>query len=271
MRINNIGISNQNNLSNINRQLTNQLKKLVSFKNINQAADDAAGLAVANRFMSQLSGNRQATYNIQDGISLLQTADGGFETVSDIQHRLRDLSVQAASDTLTDSDRELINIEARQLVSELDRMTESVQFNQHELFSGDFSEDSGSLVIQAGGNEDETIKVNIEEVSSTALGLESIDLSTAEGARAAIGKIDSSISLVSQQRANIGAMTNRFESSYNFSDIQYENQLSSYSQIMDTDVATSLVAFTTQQLLQDVSLSMIAQSNFQRSSVLDLF
>lgn len=268
------GISQTFSLRNLNRtnQLLNkQFRKLTTLQRITSAADDAAGLAIAQRMAGQISGTTQAQYNVQDVTSAVQVAEGGLEQISSMQQRLRDLAVQAANGTLTDADREMINTEAQQLTQEIDRMAGTVEFNQQPLLSGQFAQGTGALTAQAGANEGETIDVNIEAVDTTALGLNNIDLSTQAGAQQAIGHIDQSINTVSAQRANLGAFTNRLESTYNFLGIQNENQQASFSQIMDADVALEMTRFTSQSLLQNIGMSMFAQGNLIRQNVLNLF
>lgn len=272
MQIN--GLNNFFNLRQLNKtnQLLNkQIQKLSSFKKINTAADDAAGLAMAQRMMGQVTGAERAQYNVQDTMSAVQVAEGGLEGISGMQQRLRDLAVQASNGTLTDADRQMINTEAQQLTQEIDRLAGTVEFNGQPLLGGQFAAGNGALTTQAGANQGETVDVNIEAADTTAIGLGGLDLSTQAGAQQAIQQIDNSINTVSAQRANLGAFTNRLESTYDFLGIQNENQQSSLSQIMDADVANEMIKFTSQNLLQNVGTAMFAQGNLQRRNIMNLF
>lgn len=271
MKVNGIGFDySLRKLNETEGVLGKQIKKLSSLQQITSAADNAAGLAIANRLATQMSGLSQSQLNIQDSMSAVQVAEGGLEQINGMQQRLRDLAVQASNGTLTDEDRQMINAEAQQLTEEINRQAGTVEFNGQKLLTGQYAKGTGDLTVQAGANEGETININIEASDTNALGLNNIDLSTANGASSALQKIDQSISYVSSQRANLGAMTNRLESTYNFNGIQNEAQTSSFSQIMETNVAQEMMKYTSTQLLQKSGMAMLAQGNLQRRSVLSL-
>ncbi|HOK41907.1 MAG TPA: flagellin [bacterium] len=271
MKINEIGrIVSVRKVEENTNLLGKQIQKLTSFQRITSASDDAAGLAIATRITSQIGGLNQAQYNVQDTTSLIQVAEGGISQINDMQQRLRELAVQASNGTLTDADRQMINAEAQQLKEEINRMAGTVEFNGMKLLNGDFEEGTGDLQVQAGANENQTIKINIKAMNTTALGINDIDLSTANGATAAISAIDNSINITNEQRSNLGAITNRLNSTYNFLGVEQINQTSSFAQIMEADVAQEMLTFTSKQLLRDVGLAMLTQGNLQRRNVLSL-
>lgn len=257
-----------------NSKMNQSLEKLSSGYRINHAADDAAGLAVSEKLRTQINGLQQADKNVQDGISLIQTAEGGLEELHTILQRMRVLSIQAANQTLTTTDRTLIQMEVTQLLSEITRMNSTVEFNTIKLISG--AGGAGSLSIQVGPNKGESLAIKIGTMSLTALGLQSgstslVNLTSATFASSAISALDTAINKVSSQRAQLGAMQNRFEHTQNFIGIQRENLMASESRIRDTDFALEMVEFTKLQILAQAGNAMLAQANLQPQSVLQLF
>src|SRR5690554_1829743 len=207
-------LNSYNRLSETNNNVQKSLERLSSGKRINRAADDAAGLAISEKMKSQIRGLAQAQRNAQDGISLIQTAEGALKETHAILQRMRELAVQAANDSNTDADRGELQSEVTELIDELDRIASDTEFNTMTLLDGHFtSGDSGALIFHIGANADQNIKVEIGnmEAGSGGLDVNGVDISTQSGANTAITTIDSGISAVSSQRANLGAVQNRLE------------------------------------------------------------
>lgn len=292
-------IFSQRQLGITNAHLQRNLERMSSGFRINHAADDAAGLAVSERFRTQINGLKQAEKNIQDGISLIQTAEGGVETISDMLQRLRTLAVQSANDTLTTYDRATIQLEVNQLVREIDRQASTVNFNTKVLLKGAFSTNGGtSLVLQVGANRTQTISVNIFTMTTGGLGITGLSvggtmtasvslvssiainasgvgtytegITTRRGAESAIALLSQAITRINGMRAEFGAMQNRLERTMNFVNISRENQSAAESRIRDLDFAEEIVNFTKNQILQQAGTSALAQANVAPQSVLQL-
>jgi flagellin len=266
-----------------NARINRSMEKLSTGFRINRAADDAAGLAVSEKFRTQIRGLEQAGKNTQDGISMIQTAEGGLEELQNMLHRMRVLAVQAANDTLTTSDRALIQLEINQLLDEIDRMQSSVEFNTKPLLTGIYAEggEIGSIVFHVGANTNQTISVEIRSFSTSGLSIDTLHtqnstaggsaLTSIAGANSAIGLLSNAINNVSSQRAVLGAFQNRLEHTYNFINISRENQIAAESRIRDTDMAAEMVNFTKDQILAQAGQAMLVQANLKPQSVLQLF
>ena len=368
MRINyNVSAMISNNaLSNSENLLTKSLERLSSGLKINHAKDNPAGLATAKRMNAQLTGLSKAKENANDGISVIETADGAMMEVHEMLQRLNELAVKSANGTLSDDDRTMIQQEAEQLCSEIDRISDTVEFDTQKLLNGEFDlkaytteetmkvstysdkvakgqyelknvaitldadgnvdsfqadfagkfpadvkvdkiQDNqvylkagngfemtldlsraaaegktnlgdvdidatgiGAMRLQIGSNEGQVLEIQIPSVGIKQMGLENLDLSTKEGAQAAIEKISGAISYVSSVRSQIGAYQNRLESTVNSLDITNENMTSAYSRIMDVDMAEEMTSYTTYQILAQAGTSMLAQANERPSQVLQL-
>ena len=282
-----------------NNMLQQNMERLSSGLRINRSGDDAAGLAISERFRTQINGLKQSSKNIQDGISLIQTAEGGIASISDQLQRMRQLAVQSANDTLTTNDRALIQLEFNQVLSEIDRQASTVNFNSKVLLKGAFSKIGGtSLQFQVGANRTETIgillftsttsglgvnglKVNGAQTATTSLISSLIALATASGsgtqgvitrsgAESAIAMLATAITKVNGLRAELGSMQNRLEHTLNFVQIQNENQAAAESRIRDLDFAEEIVNFTKNQILQQAGTSALAQANVAPQAVLQL-
>ncbi len=265
MQINSNSQFIQRMLGNSQSTLEQRMEKLASALRINSAADDAAGLAVAEGLRSQMNGLDQAARNTLDNISLLQTTKNKIQKIQNITQRLRTLSVQASNGTLTDEDRALIQTEVTQLTGEINRMAGTVQYNGRNLLDG------SSTTLQVGANQSQTVTASTTAMTTTALGLNGIDVSTPAGAEAALGQIDQAISSVSGQRAAIGAQENSLRSTFSFNQIQNENMLAAESRVRDADMAAELVGMTLAQMRNQTGLAMLAQSNLNQQSTLNLF
>lgn len=257
-------------LGNTQGDLDQRLAKLSSALRINSAADDAAGLAISEGLRTQVNGLDQAARNTLDGISVLQTAEGGMQEIQDMTQRVRTLSVQAANGTLTDSDRQLIQREVSQLTSEIDRFAATVNYNGQALLDGSRAAGAQPLALQVGANQNQTVDVAIGAMSTTGLGINGIDVSTQAGAQAAIGRTDTAISNISAQRTNIGAQENRLIATFDFAQIQQENMTAAESRVRDADMAAELVALTRAQLLNQSGIAMLGQANVNQQSALNL-
>lgn len=259
-------LNSYRNLTGTQGAMNTSLERLSSGLRINRAADDAAGLAISEKLRSQVNGLNQAQANAQDGVSLIQTAEGALNEVHSILQRMRTLAVQSASDTNTDSDRTQIQKEITQLNSELDGISTRTQFNGMNLIDGSFTGKS----LQIGANAGQTMGVSIGGMSSTSLSVNSIALGTQAGAAAALSNIDSAIFQVSSQRADLGAIQNRLQHTISNLGVSAENLAASQSRIRDTDMAREMTSFTRSQILQQAGVSMLAQANQAPQSVLKL-
>lgn len=284
MRINhNIGsMMAQSALAGTQRDLGKSLTKLSTGVRINSASDDAAGLGVSERLRTQVRGLSQAKRNAQDGIALMQIAEGAAGQVTDILQRMRELSVQSASDTLTSTERTYTNQEFSNLMNEIQRVSQSTQYNGQTLLDGEStsfgSASSASSVLQIGANNTsgvDTLTISISSVTVGALGMTlsgagQTNVTSSANASSAISTIDSAIASVSSMRSNLGASINRLESAINNLDNQEYNTQSAESQIRDVDFATETTNFTKSQILMQSATSMLSQANSLPQSVLAL-
>ena len=265
----------QHNLSaiNTNRQMgvvTNALQKstekLSSGYKINRAADDAAGLSISEKMRSQIRGLNKASDNAQDGISLIQVAEGALNETHSILQRMNELATQAANDTNTSVDRQSIKDEIKQLNEELDRISSTTQFNKQDLLTGGFS---GKL--QVGALEGQTMDVKISlAVSANGLSVSAVEVSTNVKAGAAMQSIQDAIESVSKQRSKLGAIQNRLEHTINNLDTNAENTQAAESRIRDTDMADEMVQYSKNNILSQAGQSMLTQANQQTQGVLSL-
>lgn len=264
------------NLNNNNAKMSDSIEKLSSGVRVNKAGDDAAGLAISEKMRAQVKGLDAAMKNAQNGISLIQTAEGAlFETHSILQ-RMRELSIQAANDTNTTNDRMQMQLEMDELRQELDRIAEATEFNTRTLFNGDYSKMSDALNFHVGANKDQNMKANLERMDADYLGVadsdenKSISIKTASDANKAIEKFDAAIEIVSKERAKYGAIQNRMEYSINNLGIASENMQAAESRIRDTDVAKEMMELSKTKIITDSSVSMLAQANTIPQEVLKL-
>jgi len=282
LRINN-NIAAQNayrNLSVTDSQMGKSLEKLSSGYRINRAADDAAGLSISEGLRSQIGGLKVAVRNAQDGISVVQTAEGALTETHSILQRMRDLSVQAASTGSQDSDaRSAAQTEFSQLNQELDRIAQTTSFGGQKLLDTSNSAYTGTFQVGANGSGADQITVSlgttvfgsltaVSGFDSAGLGVGSLDLTTS--GTAAIDAIDTAIKGVSTARATLGAFQNRFEHTINNLNVAVENLSASESRIRDTDMAQEMVSFTRSQILTQAGTSMLAQANQAPQNVLSL-
>ena len=270
----------QHNLTaaNTNRQLgittsglQKSTEKLSSGYKINRAADDAAGLSISEKMRNQIRGLNKASDNAQDGISLVQTAEGALNEVHSMLQRMSELSVQAANGTNDTTDRSSINDEIQQLKTEIQRVGSTTQFNKMNILDGTFSAGANKL-LQVGANANQTIQIDIEALqsvvgSSLKVGLKT---ATATNAQSAIGVVQNSIEKLSKLRSKLGAVQNRLEHTVANLDNISENTQSSESRIRDTDMAEEMVQYSKNNILQQAGQSMLAQANQANQGVLSL-
>ena len=235
------------------------MERLSSGYRINRAADDAAGLAISEKLRGQIRGLAQAQRNAQDGVSLVQTAEGSLNEVHSMLQRVRELAVQYQNGTLSTSDKAAITAEATQLASEIERIGSSADFNGIKLLDGSTS----TVSFQVGANDNDTISVDTASLGGK---VGSIDVSQAN----AISAIDSAINNVSTLRSSFGAVQNRLEHTLNNLATYQENLTASESRIRDVDMASEMVEFSKDQILQQAGTSMLAQANQAPQSVLSL-
>jgi flagellin len=265
-----LGISNDGIMRNI--------EKLSSGERINRAGDDASGLAVSEKMRSQIRGLNQASKNIENGVSFIQTTEGYLQETTDILQRVRELAVQSSNGIYSDEDRMQIQVEVSQLVAEVDRIASQAQFNGMNMLTGRFSEGADNIMqFQIGANMDQNARVYIGTMTAQALGLKGaqgtedvVSISDPEAANATLGAVDSALVTVSKQRADLGAYQNRFEMAAKGINIAAENTQAAESRIRDTDMAAQMVEFTKNQILTQSGTAMLAQANSQSSNVLGL-
>lgn len=252
-------------------------KELSSGMRINSAADDASGLAVSEKMRSQIRGFNQASRNVMNGVSMLQTAEGYMQSTTDILQRIRELAVQSANGIYSDEDRAMLQTEVEQLVSEVDRISQTAEFNGMTLLSGRFAEDG--IKLQVGANTDQNFTVKLGNMSATALGLkgagqdgteQSISLSDPESANMALATVDEALKVVNKNRADIGASMNRMEMAQKGINIASENIAASESRIRDADMAKTITEHVKNQILQQSSVSLLSQANTNSQNVLAL-
>ena len=262
--------------------LDKDMEKLSSGMRINRAGDDASGLAVSEKMRSQIRGLNQAAQNAQNGISFIQTTEGYLQETTDLMQRIRELAVQSSNGIYSDEDRMQIQVEVSALVSEVDRIASSAQFNGMNMLTGRFARPTGENVVTGsmwfhiGSNMDQRTQVFIGTMSAMALGIreigseEKMSIATPEDANRAIGTIDEALKKINKQRADLGAYQNRLDLTVKGLNIAAENLQASESRIRDADMASQMVEFTKNSVLQQAGTAMLAQANSQSQNVLSL-
>lgn len=267
----------QHNLTamNTNRQLgittkaqSKSTEKLSSGYKVNRAADDAAGLTISETMRSQIRGLNKASENAQNGISLIQTAEGALNESHSILQRMNEIATQAANDTNTSNDRQAIKEELNALSSELDRIQSTTQFNTMNLLDGNFQNKN----LQVGALKGQGISISISNMNASSLGVKAADLvvSSFDKAGSTMKLIQDAIQKVSKQRSKLGALQNRLEHTINNLDTTSENTQSAESLIRDTDMASQMVDYSKNQILAQAGQAMLAQANQSTQGVLSL-
>ena len=260
---------NSNRMLGVNTQTqARTTEKLSSGYKINRAADDAAGLSISEKMRRQVRGLSQASLNAQDGISMVQTAEGALNEVHDMLQRMNELSVKAENGTLTSTDRDFIDAEVQQLLSEIDRVASTTTFNEMNLLNGDLSGDGCNL--QVGAEKTQMITLKINSMNTTGLSITGKDAQSATNAASLNAAVKAAITTLSTQRANLGAVQNRLEHTVNNLDNVAENTTSAESRIRDTDMAAEMVKYSNGNVLAQAGTAMLAQANQSGQGVLSL-
>lgn len=264
--------------ANTNRQLgittsaqAKSTEKLSSGYKINRAADDAAGLSISEKMRSQIRGLNKASSNAQDGVSLVQTAEGALNETHSILQRMNELATQAANGTNTSVDRSAIRAELNQLTSEIDRIQSTTQFNTMNLLDGTFSGAKNQMKLQVGALSGQSIDFSIANMCATKIGLKrTLSVSTFTKAGSYMKSVQDAIEVVSKQRSAMGAIQNRLEHTIANLDTTSENTQSAESRIRDTDMASEMVTYSKNNILAQAGQSMLAQANQSTQGVLSL-
>lgn len=264
--------------ANTNRQLgittsaqAKSTEKLSSGYKINRAADDAAGLSISEKMRSQIRGLNKASSNAQDGVSLVQTAEGALNETHSILQRMNELATQAANGTNTSVDRSAIRAELDQLTSEINRIQSTTQFNTMNLLDGTFSGTTNHMKLQVGALSGQSIDFSIANMCATKIGLKkTLSVSTFIKAGSYMKSVQDAIEVVSKQRSAMGAIQNRLEHTIANLDTTSENTQSAESRIRDTDMASEMVTYSKNNILAQAGQSMLAQANQSTQGVLSL-
>ena len=264
--------------ANTNRQLgittsaqAKSTEKLSSGYKINRAADDAAGLSISEKMRSQIRGLNKASSNAQDGVSLVQTAEGALNETHSILQRMNELATQAANGTNTSVDRSAIRAELDQLTSEINRIQSTTQFNTMNLLDGTFSGATNQMKLQVGALSGQSIDFSIANMCATKIGLKTtLSVSTFTKAGSYMRSVQNAIEVVSKQRSAMGAIQNRLEHTIANLDTTSENTQSAESRIRDTDMASEMVTYSKNNILAQAGQSMLAQANQSTQGVLSL-
>ena len=259
-------LNSHRNLTNNNSSLTKNLEKLSSGYRINRAGDDAAGLAISEKMRAQITGLNTAQKNAEDGVSLVQTAEGALTEVHSMLNRMVELSTQAANGTYSTSNRSEMQKEIDQLNLEINRISTTSNFNDQQLFSASSTINLHVTEQNTGGS----ISVSLQKMDSTVLGTSTIAIGTAAGATAAIKTAKDAIEKISSMRSTFGALQNRLEHTINNLGVQAENITASESRIRDVDMAKEMMAYTKNNILVQASQAMLAQANQVPQGVLQL-
>lgn len=297
MRINtNVAAMNSySQLQKTNQAMDDSLERLSSGKRINSAADDAAGLAISQKMKGQVNGLAQAQRNAQDGISMIQTAEGALKETQSILQRMRELSVQSANDSNTDSDREELQSEVDELAEEVTRIANTTEFNTKDLLNGAAkSANAGKITFQIGANKGQNTDLEIDAMDAKSLGVAAsgnaasfsanggvisaasvgtaggIDISTQSAANNAISTIETAIGDVSEQRSSLGAKQNRLEHTINNLSTAEENLSAARSRIKDVDMAKEMMDMSKNRVLKQAGTAMLAQANQKSQGVMQL-
>ena len=262
--------------------INKNIEKLSSGMRINKGGDDASGLAVSEKLRAQIRGLNQASKNISNAVSFIQTTEGYLNETQDVLHRIRELAVQAANGIYSPEDRMQIQVEVSQLVDEVDRVASHAQFNGMNLLTGNFAtehpekvDDDRGVWFQVGANMDQREQVFIDTMTAASLNLsrgqdEIISISTPGGANMVLGTVDDALRTVSKQRADLGAYQNRFEMAVKGVDVAAENMQAAESVIRDTNMALEMVDYVKNQILIQSGTAMLAQANVKTQSVVQL-
>lgn len=269
---NTASLTAQRSLQKTSQGLEKVYSRISSGSRITSASDDAAGLSISENLRAQIRSIGQAERNANDGISFVQVAEGGMNEINNMLIRLRELTIQAASDTIGDKERGFINEEFQQLTAEMDRIADVTNFNGTSLLNG--QSDKSELQVQVGIRNNEADRINFSpadwDVRSTTLGIDGLNTTTVEDSRDAIGMIDNALSQVNGQRAKLGAIQNKLNSTVNNLGVEKENLVAARSRIADADIAYETSELTQKNILQSAGVSILAQANSAPMAALKL-
>jgi flagellin len=257
-------INSTRNMTTTGRNLNNSIQRLSSGLKINSASDDAAGIAVSEGLNAQVRGFQQGMENANEAIALLQTAEGSYNSISDIMIRMRELAVQGASDTLTDKERAYLNTEFEDLTNEITRISDVAEYNGIQLLTGTSGAAAdGAMVFQVGTRNtvNDQIKITLKDQDSTALGIEALGVDNLANSQASITTIDNAIDQLATDRATLGSKVNELTSSVDNLAVTIENLSAANSQIKDADLAKESADFTKHQVLMQSGVAMLSQAN----------
>lgn len=246
--------------------LATSMQRLSSGKRINSAKDDAAGLAIATKMTAQINGLNAAARNANDGISLAQTAEGALGEISNMIQRIRELAVQSASGTVTDDDRAGLDAEAQALLTQIDKIAGTTNFNGVALLDGT----NASVSIQVGTTSGDTVSVTLVDGTTATLGIDSVDLSTASGADSALADLDTALTDVAAGRAGLGASQNQLSATISNISSTVTNLTEARSRVEDVDFSAETTSLAKAQILSQASTAMLAQANQAQQNVLSL-
>ena len=265
-----MAMNSYRNYNNNTSALSKNLEKLSSGYKINRAGDDAAGLAISEKMRAQITGLNKAQDNANDGISLIQTAEGALTEVHDMLNRMVELAMQSANGTYEEFDREQLQKEVKQLTDEIDRISESANFNGMKLFDG--SLETNALTLQIGDAPSDQLGFTLGNMGAASLGIatNSMSIESAASANEAISLVKEAINMVSDVRGMLGAMQNRLEHTVNNLSVMEENIQNAESRIRDTDVAEEMMSYVKNNILVQSAQAMLAQANQVPQGVLQL-
>lgn len=264
-------ITGRRNIGIVNNLLTQNFNKLSSGLRLTSAKVDAARLAISEQLMADIRSTEQAQRNISDGMSLTRVAEGGLSEISDLLSRGRELSIQAANGTLSDDQRSILQNEISSIQQEIDRISNVTEFNGQKLINGDLSSGAADVSVQAGiqNTSSDRISLNVvEDTGSAALGIDTVDISTREGAQSALAAFDNAIGQVTTNRANIGALQNRFDRAASNLSVSRENLISANSVIRDLDYAAEVGKTSINQILQQIGVSVLKQGQLSQRGLI---
>ena len=261
----NVGsLTAQRNLQKTARGLHQSISRLSSGTRVNSAADNAAGMAVSENMRAQLKGFQQAMRNANDGVAVLQTAESGYQSLSELLVRMRELAVQSANDSVSDTERGYLNTEFADLINEMDRISSVVEYNGIQLLDGTAgSAGTGAMTFQVGTRDsvNDRINIQLDAQDSTTLGVNGDTIATQSGSQSAITAIDSALEILSTDRATIGSTINTLNVAVDGLASSIENYGTAMSQIKDTDMADESSAFSKSNVLQQAGVAMLSQAN----------
>ena len=262
----NLQAMNANRMLGVNSStLGKSVEKLSSGYRVNRAADDAAGLAISEKMRRQIRGLDQASTNAQDGISMVQTAEGALNEVHDMLQRMNELAVKAANGSNQTEDQGYIQLEVTELISEITRTANDTTFNEKSLLSA-----AKTINLQVGTESGNTIKLAFSKMTASGIGVSGVSVANESSARSAMATIKAGIKSVSSLRATLGAVQNRLEHTVNNLDNVVENTTSAEATIRDTDMASEMVKYSNNQILAQAGQAMLAQANTSNQGVLSL-